>query len=95
MPWPACAACGLRVALGTDSANTGGRHDLFEIMRLAVMLPRREGGNPAAWPRLADTPVIKDLMILDPKAIGNMTKLDFAKINLSQWNDRWNRTMSQ
>jgi len=30
----------LRVALGTDSANTGGRHDLFEAMRLALMLPR-------------------------------------------------------
>ena len=51
--------------------------------------------NPAAWPRLAETPVIKDLMVLDPKAIANMAKLDFAKINLSQWNDRWNRAMTQ
>ena len=23
------------------------------------------------------------------------TKLDFSKINLSQWNDRWNRTIGQ
>jgi putative spermidine/putrescine transport system substrate-binding protein len=51
--------------------------------------------NPAAWPLLAETPVIKDLMVLDPKAIANMTKLDFTKINLSQWNDRWNRAMAQ
>jgi hypothetical protein len=39
--------------------------------------------------------VIKDLVVLDPKAIAKMTKLDFTKINLSQWNDRWNRTMAQ
>jgi putative spermidine/putrescine transport system substrate-binding protein len=50
--------------------------------------------NPQAWGRLAETPVVKDLMILDPKAIANMTKLDFARINLSQWNDHWNRAMT-
>ncbi len=49
-----CRACGLRVALGTDSANTGGRHDLFAVMRLAMMLPRAQGGDPAGWPREAD-----------------------------------------
>jgi cytosine/adenosine deaminase-related metal-dependent hydrolase len=47
---PACAACGLRVALGCDSANTGGRHDLFEMMRLAMMLPRQPGSDFARWP---------------------------------------------
>ena len=26
-----CRQCGLRLALGTDSANTGGRHDLFSV----------------------------------------------------------------
>ena len=41
-----CAACGLRLALGSDSANTGGRADVFGLMRLAMMLPRRDG---AGW----------------------------------------------
>ncbi len=50
MPLHACERCGLRVALGTDSANTGGRHDLWGVMRLAMMLPRRDGGDPLAWP---------------------------------------------
>jgi 5-methylthioadenosine/S-adenosylhomocysteine deaminase len=50
MPLRGCARCGLRVALGTDSSNTGGRHDLFGVMRLAMMLPRRDGGDPADWP---------------------------------------------
>jgi cytosine/adenosine deaminase-related metal-dependent hydrolase len=45
---------GLAVALGTDSANTGGRHDPFEVMRLAMMLPRVSGLAHEAWPRAAD-----------------------------------------
>jgi 5-methylthioadenosine/S-adenosylhomocysteine deaminase len=48
-----CLACGLRVALGTDSANTGGRHDLFAAMRLGLMLPRAQAGDFAAWPDAA------------------------------------------
>ncbi len=47
----ACAACGLRVALGNDSANTAGRADHFAGMRMAMTLPRREGGDFAQWPK--------------------------------------------
>jgi 5-methylthioadenosine/S-adenosylhomocysteine deaminase len=38
------------VALGTDSANTSGRHDMFETMRLALMLPRIATNQHEAWP---------------------------------------------
>ena len=38
------------LALGTDSSNTGGRHSLFEVMRLALMLPRPETPDPRSWP---------------------------------------------
>jgi 5-methylthioadenosine/S-adenosylhomocysteine deaminase len=41
---------GVPLALGTDSSNSGGRHDLFEIMRLALMLPRPDTPEPRAWP---------------------------------------------
>ena len=41
---------GVALALGTDSSNSGGRHDLFEIMRLALMLPRPDTPDPRAWP---------------------------------------------
>jgi 5-methylthioadenosine/S-adenosylhomocysteine deaminase len=44
----------LAVAIGTDSANTGGRHDLFEAMRLAMMLPRVSGLEHEAWPTARD-----------------------------------------
>lgn len=39
---------GVTVALGSDSANSGGRADLFEVMRLAMMLPRI-GEEWRAW----------------------------------------------
>lgn len=41
---------GVTIALGSDSANTGGRQDMFEIMRLAMMLHRPAIGDPARWP---------------------------------------------
>lgn len=47
--------------------------------------------NREALKRLGDVPVVKDLVILDPERIKKMTKLDPTKINLSQWNDQWNR----
>jgi 5-methylthioadenosine/S-adenosylhomocysteine deaminase len=45
---PFCSAPPM--ALGTDSANTGGRHDLFEAMRLALMLPRLAATDHNTWP---------------------------------------------
>ncbi len=50
LPLADSRAAGMAVALGTDSANTGGRHDLFEAMRLAMMLPRVSGLGYEAWP---------------------------------------------
>jgi cytosine/adenosine deaminase-related metal-dependent hydrolase len=50
MALAASRADGLAVAIGTDSANTGGRHDLFEAMRLAMMLPRVPEEGHEGWP---------------------------------------------
>src|SRR5262249_26044662 len=36
--------------LGTDRSTCGGRRDLFETMRLALMLPRPDTADPRAWP---------------------------------------------
>jgi 5-methylthioadenosine/S-adenosylhomocysteine deaminase len=47
---PAIIESGIPVALGTDTSNTGGPHNLFEVMRLALMLPRPETPDPRAWP---------------------------------------------
>ena len=51
--------------------------------------------NPAAWAKLADTSVVKDMMILDPARIAAMTRLDYGKIDIAAWNDRWNRIVVQ
>jgi 5-methylthioadenosine/S-adenosylhomocysteine deaminase len=47
---PTLLELGVPLALGTDSSNSGGRHDLFEVMRLALMLPRPDTSDPRAWP---------------------------------------------
>jgi 5-methylthioadenosine/S-adenosylhomocysteine deaminase len=50
MPLGSYRVLGATVALGTDSANTSGRHDMFETMRLALMLPRIGTTEHEAWP---------------------------------------------
>ena len=47
---PTMVELGVPLALGTDSSNSGGRHDLFEVMRLALMLPRPDTSDPRGWP---------------------------------------------
>ncbi len=47
-------ARGTSLALGSDAANTGGRHDMFEVMRLAMMLPRSGLDDPGDWPAPAE-----------------------------------------
>ncbi len=54
LPYASYRELGVAMALGSDSANTGGRHDLFEIMRLASMLHRAPGSDPSCWPQGAD-----------------------------------------
>ncbi|MGL4289119.1 MAG: amidohydrolase family protein [Phreatobacter sp.] len=46
-----CLDAGLELALGSDCSNTGGRHDLFEAMRFAVMSGRAPGSDHATWLR--------------------------------------------
>jgi 5-methylthioadenosine/S-adenosylhomocysteine deaminase len=40
---------GIRIALGTDCANTGGRNDLFEVMRHALVSGREPGSDFDRW----------------------------------------------
>jgi 5-methylthioadenosine/S-adenosylhomocysteine deaminase len=51
LPLVEALALGGPLALGTDSSNTGGPHNLFEVMRLALMLPRPDTADPRSWPR--------------------------------------------
>ena len=54
MPWAEYRRLGVTMALGSDSANTGGAADPFELMRLATMLPRLASTDPADWPTARD-----------------------------------------
>jgi 5-methylthioadenosine/S-adenosylhomocysteine deaminase len=50
MPFADYRARGVTMALGSDSANTGGGANPFELMRLAMMLPRLATRDWASWP---------------------------------------------
>jgi putative spermidine/putrescine transport system substrate-binding protein len=49
---------------------------------------------PAARAKLAEVPVVRDQMVLDPARIALMTRIDYAKVDLVDWNDRWNRVIA-
>jgi 5-methylthioadenosine/S-adenosylhomocysteine deaminase len=49
-----CLEQGVSVSLGTDASNCGGPHNLFEAMRLAVMLHRLGEPDYRRWPQAAD-----------------------------------------
>lgn len=55
MPLLALRASGVRLALGTDSPNSGGHHELFESMRMAAALPRAFEPDPDLWVTAEET----------------------------------------
>jgi guanine deaminase len=55
MPLVALRNGGVRLALGTDSPNSGGHHVLFESMRLAAALPRAVEPDAGRWPTAEET----------------------------------------
>lgn len=57
IPYGEYAERGVAIAIGSDSTNTGGRHDLFECIRLAAMLPRLSQPDYETWPSAADVMV--------------------------------------
>ena len=52
-PITACVKARMNVALGTDGAVESGNLDMFEVMRLAALDARRNGGDAASLPAQA------------------------------------------
>ena len=48
----------------------------------------------AARTKMGEDATLRELVILDPTKIDNMVRLDPQKIDLSKWNDEWNRTVA-
>lgn len=59
---------GVPIGIGSDSANTAGRHDIFEGAKLAAMLPRLSEPNFEKWP--AANEVLFDSIEAGAKALG-------------------------
>lgn len=91
MPLRSYHDLGAVVALGTDSANTGGRHDMFEAMRLALMLPRIATHQHAAWPpaeRILSMATRNGARVLGlPGEVGEIAAGRFADLALVRYGD--------
>ncbi len=59
---------GMKIALGTDCSNTGGRHDLFEVMRQMLVSGREPGTDFDEW--LTPTEVLNAATTVGARAIG-------------------------
>jgi putative spermidine/putrescine transport system substrate-binding protein len=51
--------------------------------------------TPAARAGLADEPVLKDEMVLDPAKVADMERIDFTHVDLADWTDQWNRVVAR
>ena len=50
---------------------------------------------PEARSRMASEPLHKELLVLDATKISAMVRLNPSKIDLSKWNDEWNRSITR
>jgi putative spermidine/putrescine transport system substrate-binding protein len=44
--------------------------------------------------RLGEVPIMKDLAETDPAKIAQQLTIDYKKVDLTEWNDLWNRTVT-
>ena len=51
--------------------------------------------NKKAQARLAEDPVLNELLELDPEKINMELRIDYSKVNVSDWTDQWSRSVSK
>ncbi len=51
--------------------------------------------NKGAIARMGEDPVIAEILVLDPAEIAKELRIDYSKVNISDWTDQWNRMVSQ
>jgi putative spermidine/putrescine transport system substrate-binding protein len=51
--------------------------------------------NRKAQARMAQDPVLAEMLILDPTKMAGMLKVDYSKANIGEWMDQWHRTIAR
>lgn len=67
-------------------------------LQVQLAMSRKLGVGPvneAALAELAKDPEWKDGMVVDPAIIRNMYYLDWSKVNLNEWVNKWSRVMAR
>lgn len=63
----------------------------YEFAALAGVVPI---ARPAVE-RIGKIPVMKDMVETDPAAMANELRIDYAKVDISDWTDQWNRSVTR
>ena len=50
--------------------------------------------NSEALKRLATDPLLSEMLLLKPAEVANVYVIDFSKVNLTEWTDKWNRMVA-
>ena len=50
--------------------------------------------NSQSFSKLKDDPVLVRSLQMSPEEIGNQLVIDYSKVNISDWNDQWNRAVT-
>ena len=45
--------------------------------------------------RLGEDPVLAEMLEIDPAKISNQLRIDYRKADIADWNDQWNRAVTQ
>jgi putative spermidine/putrescine transport system substrate-binding protein len=51
--------------------------------------------NRRAQARMAQDPILKEMLVLDPAQMSKMLQVDYSKANVSDWTEQWNRRVAR
>lgn len=72
--------------------------DRYLDPEVQVEMAKKTGVVPvkkAALAKLADDPEIRDVMLLHPAQIRNLYYIDWSKVNIGEWVNKWNRVIAR
>ena len=51
--------------------------------------------NKKGLAQMAEDPMVSKFMITDLDKLGNFLRIDYNKVDISQWMDQWNRAIAK
>jgi putative spermidine/putrescine transport system substrate-binding protein len=91
----------LGIVKGSDAKSSAAVHafiDAYLSPEVQYQMSISNGTVPVnskAYTKLAEDAVLKEMLIIDPAKIDRMLRINYADVVISDWNDQWNRSVTQ